>query len=579
MRSFYETDIRRRVKFLAFALAGWGALVAARLVQLQVLGHPQAKAAVLRQARDLAKIEPRRGDILDRNGEILACSLPSPSVAIRPMDGESPAGTRDRVRRLQKELGLSTREAGRVLDRLRAGAPYTYVKMKIPEADAARVMALDLPGVELEAGTRRYYPLGALAAHVLGGVSLTGESRAGIESRFNDLLQGEPGERIDYKVQGGRGYQSRVIKSPVPGQDLVLTIDTTIQYIAEKELAEAVAAHAASWGAIIVMEPFSGEILALASWPGYDLNSFPGPEKAWLNRAVQAVYEPGSTFKIVTAAAARERGRVGFAEVFDCSAGSIRVGGTVITDHKRVGVLSFPMVLIESSNVGTVLFAQRLSIAELYETIRAFGFGVKTGIELPLEGAGIVKPPKEWNTKNSLPHIAIGYEISVTAIQMLRAMNVYATGGRLVRPRLVKAGGPAAEDGDGPVRVIGEKTAADLVDRVFAGVVEEGTAKLGRVDGYGAAGKTGTAKKYDPAVGGYVRKYRASFVGFTPLDRPRLSMIVVLDEPSEGYYGGQVCAPVFKDVARQILRYLRVPPERALPARVLTAGLEKEGKP
>lgn len=579
MRSFYETDIRRRVKFLAFALAGWGALVAARLVQLQVLGHPQAKAAVLRQARDLAKIEPRRGDILDRNGEILACSLPSPSVAIRPMDGESPAGTRDRVRRLQKELGLSTREAGRVLDRLRAGAPYTYVKMKIPEADAARVMALDLPGVELEAGTRRYYPLGALAAHVLGGVSLTGESRAGIESRFNDLLQGEPGERIDYKVQGGRGYQSRVIKSPVPGQDLVLTIDTTIQYIAEKELAEAVAAHAASWGAIIVMEPFSGEILALASWPGYDLNSFPGPEKAWLNRAVQAVYEPGSTFKIVTAAAARERGRVGFAEVFDCSAGSIRVGGTVITDHKRVGVLSFPMVLIESSNVGTVLFAQRLSIAELYETIRAFGFGAKTGIELPLEGAGIVKPPKEWNTKNSLPHIAIGYEISVTAIQMLRAMNVYATGGRLVRPRLVKAGGPAAEDGDGPVRVIGEKTAADLVDRVFAGVVEEGTAKLGRVDGYGAAGKTGTAKKYDPAVGGYVRKYRASFVGFTPLDRPRLSMIVVLDEPSEGYYGGQVCAPVFKDVARQILRYLRVPPERALPARVLTAGLEKEGKP
>ncbi|HDT14321.1 MAG TPA: penicillin-binding protein 2, partial [Candidatus Aminicenantes bacterium] len=495
MRSFYETDIRRRVKFLAFALAGWGALVAARLVQLQVLGHPQAKAAVLRQARDLAKIEPRRGDILDRNGEILACSLPSPSVAIRPMDGESPAGTRDRVRRLQKELGLSTREAGRVLDRLRAGAPYTYVKMKIPEADAARVMALDLPGVELEAGTRRYYPLGALAAHVLGGVSLTGESRAGIESRFNDLLQGEPGERIDYKVQGGRGYQSRVIKSPVPGQDLVLTIDTTIQYIAEKELAEAVAAHAASWGAIIVMEPFSGEILALASWPGYDLNSFPGPEKAWLNRAVQAVYEPGSTFKIVTAAAARERGRVGFAEVFDCSAGSIRVGGTVITDHKRVGVLSFPMVLIESSNVGTVLFAQRLSIAELYETIRAFGFGAKTGIELPLEGAGIVKPPKEWNTKNSLPHIAIGYEISVTAIQMLRAMNVYATGGRLVRPRLVKAGGPAAEDGDGPVRVIGEKTAADLVDRVFAGVVEEGTAKLGRVDGYGAAGKTGTAKK------------------------------------------------------------------------------------
>lgn len=579
MRTYYETDIRKRVKVLAFALAAWGLVVAARLVQVQLLGHARAKADVLRQARDQVKVDPRRGDILDRNGEILACSLPAPSVAIRPVDEESPAETRDKVRKLQKELGLSAREADYVLGRLRVEAPYTYVKKKIPEADAARVMALGLPGVELETGTRRYYPLGSLASHVLGGVSLSGENRAGVESRYDDLLKGEPGERIDYRVRGGRGYQTRVIKSPIPGGDLVLTIDATMQYLVEKELAEAVAAHDASWGAVVVMEPFSGEILALASWPAYDVNKFPGPKEAWLNRAVQAIYEPGSTFKIVTAAAARERGRVGFADLFDCSAGFIRVGGTVITDHERVGVLSFPQVLIKSSNVGTVLFAQRLSIGELHETIEAFGFGRRTGIDLPGELAGTVRSPDKWNKANALPHVAIGYEVDVTAIQMLTAMNVYATGGRLVRPHVVKAGGPPAADREGPVRVISEKTAAELVDRVFTRVVEEGTAKLGQVDGYGAAGKTGTAQKYNAALKSYTREYRASFVGFTPLERPRLSMIVVLDEPTEGYYGGKVCAPVFKDIARQVLRYLRVPPERPLPQRVLTAGLERERRP
>jgi len=551
MRTFYESDIRRRVKILAFVLAGWGVIVAARLVQVQVIGHARAKAAVLDQAQDVVKLEPRRGDILDRNGGILACSLPAPSIGIRPVDKESPVEERAKVLTLKKELGLSAGEVEAILGRLKAGAKFTYVKKKAAEPDAARVMALKLRGVELEPATRRYYPLGSLAAHVLGGINLTDNVRAGVESRYNDILKGQEGEQITYKVSGGRGYQTQVIKSPVPGRNVVLTIDSTIQYIAEKELARAVADHEASWGTVIVMDPSSGEILAMASWPAFDVNKYPGPKEAWMNRAVGASYEPGSTFKIVTAAAARERGRVGFSEVFDCSAGSIKVGGLVITDHERVGVLSFPQVIIESSNVGTVLFAQRLSIQEFYETIRAFQFGMRTGIDLPGEVAGLVRPPDRWNKKNSLPHIAIGYEVAVTAIQMLRAMNVFATGGRLVRPRVAReggapAGGWAGEDGDSPARVIAEKTASELVERIFTDVVDEGTAKLGRLDGFGAAGKTGTAQKYDPGLGTYTRRYTASFVGFTPIDRPRLSMIVVLDEPKEGYYGGQVCAPVFR---------------------------------
>ena len=399
MRTFYEADIRKRVKVLTFILAGWGVLVALRLVQIQVFGYARAKAAVIRQAQNVVKVEPRRGDILDRNGEILACSLPSPSVVIRPVDKETPADAKKKLLVLKKELDLSETEVAYVLDRLRQGANYTYVKKKILEADAARIMALKLPGVELEAGTRRYYPHGGLASHVLGGVSLNGDNRAGVEQRYDDVLKGEEGEQISYRVAGGGDYQTQVLKSPVPGKDIVLTIDAMIQYIVEKELDRAVAEHRAAWGTVIVMDPSTGEILALANWPAYDVNDFPGPKEAWMNRAVQASYEPGSTFKIVTAAAARERNRVGFSELFDCSAGSIRVGGTTITDHERVGVLSFSDVLIHSSNVGTVQFAVRLSIPEFYQTIKAFQFGTRTGIDLPREASGMVRPRKNGTRK------------------------------------------------------------------------------------------------------------------------------------------------------------------------------------
>ena len=453
MRTFYEADIRRRVKILTFVLAGWGVVVALRLVQIQVFGYAKAKAAVIRQAQNVVKVEPRRGNILDRNGEILASSLPSPSVAIRPVEKETAADERRKVMALQKELGLSDDEVAKILGRLRDNRPFTFVKNKILEADAARVMALKLPGVELEAGTRRYYPHGGLASHILGGVSLTGELLSGVERRYNDVLKGVEGEQISYRIAGGGNYQTQVLKSPVPGKDIVLTIDAVIQYIVEKELERAVFEHRASWGTVIVMDPPTGEILALASWPPYDVNSFPKEDS--MNRAVQASYEPGSTFKIVTAAAARERNRVGFSELFDCSAGSIRVGGTTITDHERVGVLSFSDVLIHSSNVGTVQFALRLGREELFETAKAFGVGVRTGIDLPGELAGSLKTPDKWNKNNTLPHVAIGYEVMVTAIQTLRTMNVFATGGLLVRPHVVKDSGTpraasAREDGDGP---------------------------------------------------------------------------------------------------------------------------------
>jgi cell division protein FtsI/penicillin-binding protein 2 len=369
VRTFYENDIRRRTKVLAFVLAAWGLVVALRLVQIQVFGHARAKTAVRKQAQDVVKVTPRRGRILDRNGEILACSLPAPSVAVRHLEKETPAEERAKVAKLKSALSLPATDVARILGRLDDGATYTYVKSRIPEADAKKVAALRLPGVEIEAGTKRHYPHGALAAHIIGGMSPEGESRTGVESRYHDILKGQEGSQITYGIGGGRDYQTQVLKSPVPGRDVTLTIDATIQYIAEKELGRAIADHGAAWGSVIIMDCDSGEILALANRPAYDVNDYPYPPDAARNRAVQASYEPGSTFKIVAAAAARERNRVGYSELFDCSAGFIRVGGTTITDHERFGVMSFSQVLIHSSNVGTVQFAQRLTIPEYHEKI------------------------------------------------------------------------------------------------------------------------------------------------------------------------------------------------------------------
>ncbi len=585
MRTYYESAIRRRTFGLAVFFAAWFIVILIKLVHLQVLSHGMSKAAVREQNQSRRTIQPKRGNIFDRNGRLLASSVPAPSIGIRPIRDDDPDNVKAKVQKLRAALNLSSRRADDLVAILMSNVRFTYVERQVSEEEAARVKALNIPNISFEQENKRIYPKGGLAAHVLGWVGPDGDGKEGMEFRFDDFLKGRKGEQVVFQDKKGIVYQTVILKDPVPGQDIALTIDETIQYIAEKEIAKAVKDNEASWGTAIILDPSSGEILAMASAPSFDLNDPGRNRNVWRNRAVRENFEPGSTFKIVSAASALENGVVTFTDTFDCRAGSILIGGKSITDHTRMGILSFPDVLIESSNVGTAKFAMRLGRKDFYETMQRFGFGKKTGIELPGEEKGIVWPVTEWNPVYSLPHIAIGYEVMATALQVLRAMNVYATRGWLVRPRIVLSDEALPSIGMAtpfaPERILDENVATQLVYRVFEKVVEEGTARSARLEGYGIAGKTGTARKFNPDLGRYTMSYVASFVGFVPVDNPRLSMIVVLDEPKKVnfFYGGQVAAPVFRDIARQVLRYLKVSPERDTGETVIVASPGGEGKP
>jgi cell division protein FtsI/penicillin-binding protein 2 len=575
MRTETEGGIRRRTKLLAVGCGLWILVIVARLVQLQVFEHARLEIEVRDQNRNQRTVLPRRGAVLDRNGHILARSLPVSSAFLRADRGETEADQAAKIEALAPILELGAGDRARILQQVRDGDSFIWLKRKIDDAAVLRVRNLKLKGVYFETENRRTYPQGRLAAHALGWVDVDGVGQAGVEFAYDRSLAGEPGKQLILLDARRRGYQIETLKAARPGTDLVLTIDTIIQYIAERELERTLGECGGGWGTVIVMSPESGEIMAMASAPGFDPNAgAPAPELR-RNAAVHQNYEPGSTFKLVTTAAALETGRVGFGDVFDCSAGSLVAGGTVIRDYKRYGILSFSEIITESSNVGTALVARRVGAPALYEEIRKFRFGDLTGIDLPGEEDGILHPLAEWNRASSLEHIAIGYEMTATPLQILRAMNVYAAGGRLVRPRIARRAdvmGP-----EPPVRqVLPQALAEEITRRIFARVVEEGTGVTARLEGFEVAGKTGTTQKIESPRGGYsTSRHIASFVGFVTADRPVFSMIVVIDEPQGVLqYGGQVAAPAFREIATRILRYLRVPPHGPAAGQLATARLQ-----
>ncbi|MBV8516058.1 MAG: PASTA domain-containing protein [Acidobacteria bacterium] len=563
------TSQRRLLQIFAL-LAAWAVVVVGRLVQVQLVKHDDYVARAKAQQERTLALNPVRGSILDARGRVFAESVAAESIYADP---QAVGDKRDAAKKLAAVdgLGLTARE---VEVKLRSGGSFAWIARQLPLDVTARVRKLAIPGIYFLEAHRRSYPRGPLGASVVGYAGLDGDGLAGIEHSFDAYVRGTPGKvtllkdaRKGMYLVGGDGANR-----PRDGQHVVLTIDSVVQFIAERALEKSIRQYRASGGSAIVMDPNDGAILAMASWPPFDPNHFAdAPRNAWHNRNVQDLYEPGSTFKIITASAGLEERIVTPSQILDCGNGSITIGNVTIHEHdgNRYGLLSFEDVIVNSSNVGTAHVGLELGRDRFYQWIRRFGFGQRTGIPLPGEASGILRGTDKW-TPVSNASIAIGQEIGVTPLQIVRAAAAVATGGLLVEPRIVErvvddSGKTVYEPPrHAPVRVMSEKTAA-VLNEILKNVVTRGTGKLAALAEHVAAGKTGTAQKF--VHGTYANdRYVGSFVGYVPADRPRLAILVVVDEPRGGvYYGGTVAAPAFREIAEGTLRYLGVAP--SIPAR------------
>jgi cell division protein FtsI (penicillin-binding protein 3) len=542
------------------------ALVALRLVYLQVFQRAELTVRAERQQERVVKLKPKRGTIYDRMGRELAVSLDVNSVYGVPSEIDNP-------RAVALQLSRILRKDRRHLEqRLAGNKQFVWLSRKVEPGRAEKIRELGNKEIGLRLEAKRFYPKKTLAGPLLGFLGVDNKGLEGLELAYDKSLRGVNGWVLAEKdalgrtvFPGGSGFQYRL---PKPGHDVILTIDEVIQHIAEKELDEALATSHAKGGVCLVMNPQTGEVLALsvrsASHDGQAFNpNEPQRSKPaeWRNRAVTDAFEPGSIFKPFLASAALEERVVHPLEQIDCSAGKIQVADRVIRDAHQNGVLTFTDVIAESSNVGTITVALRLGKERFAKYISAFGFGKKTDVDIPGEIAGQLKDYHLWSGV-SIGSIAIGQEIGVTPIQMATAYCALANGGMLMKPYIVSE----IADHDGGE---GKKIQAQIVQRV----VEAGTGQKARPDGYTAAGKTGTAQKIDPRTGRYSQKdYVSSFVGFTPANSPKLVILVMVDSP-EGpdHFGGSVAGPVFKAVAEQSLAYLQVAPDE-VGGRMLLVG-------
>ena len=549
----------RRLYILAAVLFLWVAAVLGRLVYLQIIKYEFFLNLASRQHGRTIDVEPRRGTIYDRNGAELAMSIDVDSVFAVPSEIPDQEST---AQILATVLNLDAQE---LLAHLRSQRNFAWVKRKLDAETSDRVRNLNLRGIYFRKEPMRFYPKRNLAAQTVGYVGVDDEGLGGIELKFDDDLRGMPGREMIF-VDARRKWYGRVERQPDPGQNLVLTLDGTIQYIAEKELAAAMEETKAVAGTVVVQNPRTGEILALANRPTFNPNVFNSvPKDALKNRAVSDVYEPGSVFKTVTYSAAIEQKVVTPEDHVDCQGGSITIFGMTIHDAHKMGVLTIAEAYAHSSDVAAVKTGMKLGDVRFDEYIRSYGFGAPTGIELPGESRGLKKPLNRWS-KVSIGAMSMGQEIGVTAVQVVSMVSTIANDGVYTPPRIV-AGELPPNAAPKPVvfhpaqqhRVISTMTAVQM-KKMMEAVVLDGTARRAILDGYTVAGKTGTAQKVDPATGAYSKtKYVASFVGFAPVNNPAVTIAVILDSAQGLHQGGQVSAPVFKRIAQQVLEYMHVP--------------------
>jgi cell division protein FtsI (penicillin-binding protein 3) len=553
-----------RIVVVALGVTLWTVLIVIRLVQLQILEHQSFVQLALQKQQVTRSILAPRGLIYDSHMDELATSVNVSTAVAEPRRIQNIPSA---ARTLAAILQLDPQDTlNRMADPAHQG--FMVLKRRIDPQAQAQIESLKMDGIYFVDESMRVYPNRELACQTLGFVNMNGDGVYGIESQYNKDLKGKEG-LYSFDVDARRrSFNFKVDRPSVQGHSLVLSIDKSIQYIADRELAAGVENAQAKAGTVIVMESETGRILALSNYPPFNCNTYGEfPPDLWRNRAVSDAFEPGSTFKVVVATAALEAGLTRPDEIIDCQMGSITIGKHVFHDHKGYGLLSFGEILEYSSNIGAAKLGLRLGPQRLYEALRNFGFGSRSGIDVPGEIVGLVRDWHDWSTL-SVGAISFGQEVGVTSIQMLTAINAIANGGYRVRPSIVDR--IIDEKGDlvsirtpERVRLMSPKT-AEAVSNAFEGVVLRGTGRRAALEGYRAAGKTGTAQKI--VDGRYSNsKYVSSFVGFAPLPKPRLTILIQIDEPKGVHYGGDVSAPFFQKIAQEALLQLHVPPDKTLP--------------
>ncbi len=547
--------------FVVFLVAViWMGAIFARVTYLQLFRYSEYLSKAQRQQQRIRETRPKRGSIYDRNGHELAVSLP---VDYCFADRSEVSDSSMVARLLSRILNESPDD---IEAKLADPHPFPVIARKLTPEIAARIEALNLRGIYVQKEPVRVYPQRFLASQVIGYVDVDENGLGGIEYALDKQIRGKPGSVLMTK-DAKRRRVDRVEAAALPGASVTLTLDENVQYIAEKELAAAISDTHSIAGTIVVEDPNSGELLAIANWPTFDSNE-PSHylDEDRMNRAIASAYEPGSTFKVITLASAFENGVARPSDVVDCQMGSIQLAGRVIHDWHPFGQLTVAQILAHSSDVGSIKVALRAGAQNLYQTAHRFGIGQPTGIDLPGENHGLFRRVEDWSA-NSIGSIAIGQEVSVTPVQVATVVSAIANGGSIYRPHVIKeiGSGPSAgfqQAGNSiaaPRRALDPQVAATLRE-LMEGVILEGTGKPAQLNGYTDAGKSGTAQKIDPATGRYSPdKYVTSFVGFAPVNEPALTIVVVLDSPVGAHHGGDVAGPVFRRVAEQVLNYMNVP--------------------
>ncbi len=596
-RAIVAAPRRLRFFFMTVMLGGWALVILGRLLWLQVVSHGEFVELAARQQQRTFEVAPRRGVLYDRNMHEMAMTVLVDSVYGVPTEIQNKDATAtalSRVVHLDPTDGFTTEH--QIDARFHASRNFAWVARKLDPATIARVKALNLKGVYFQKEFKRFYPNDALAAQVLGYVGTDDNGLGGLERRFDKDLHGTPGRMLT-ALDAKRHVLGSEARQPQPGDNLMLSIDENIQFMAERALDHAMARTKALNGTIVIQDTHTGQILGLAMRPTYNPNDFRHATTNLLrDHAISDIYEPGSTFKLVTYAAALDAAGVQPTDIVDCQGGQITLFGRTIHDdasERGLGRITVASALAKSSDVAAVKMALKLGPERFYSYIKGFGFGSRSGIQLPSETRGLLRPPKRWGA-TSIGSLAIGQEIGVTPLQLVSMVSTIGNGGTYLPPTILLDTSKQLQSGEslkpmafhpeqelpqplpaGAHRVISPLTSAKM-RKMMEGVVLEGSGRFAALNGYSSAGKTGTAQKIDVLTHTYSHtKHIASFAGFAPVNNPAISVAVVIDTPTVGnYHGAFVSAPVFKEVAQQVLEYLGVPHDEPMQAQPTTPPVD-----